>query len=198
MFFALFRSIVVSFLAVLVVGCQVTTTTSSSSAPSEEAYCSSGQSFTSSISITGTAVYQRREFISTCATGGTCYLGAAGSDIPIRRAEVRVLSGSSVVQCGETDDSGQFTISVPPSTAYTLQVNSRASNQYVNVSVLTSPRTNTFYSLQSAVPASSTNVNVGTLRASATGDLLGGAFNIYDQILKANEYLRLKVSSSTG
>lgn len=189
----------VIILAVLLSGCVISGSTSLSSSPPELSYCSSTQSYPQSITVTGTAVYQRREFIGTCATGGACYLGAAGADTPIRYAEVRVLSGSNVVQCGQTDNNGQFSITLPSNAgAHTLQVNSRAANEHVNVSVLDSPRSNSFYSLETSVTSASSNINVGTLRASATGDLKGGAFNIYDQILKANEYLRLKITTANG
>ncbi len=155
----------------------------------EASYCSTISTFTTSSTITGTAIYKRRAFY---ALG----LGDVDTtDYPIRRAEVRVLSGSTVVQCGETDNSGNFSLSLPQnSNTYTIQVNSRAFNSYVKTSILNDPTNNVFYSLTTTVVPDS-NKSVGTLTASATNStLLGGAFNIYDQILKANEFLRDKTA----
>ncbi len=54
--------------------------------------------------------------------------------------------------------------------------------------------TNTVYSVVKSVTASA-NQSV-TITAQATGEILGGAFNIYDQILNVNDYIRSEVSAS--
>lgn len=188
----------VIFLAVLSAACAPSGSTSSGSTAPEESYCSTSTTYPDSVSITGTAVYQRREFLASCLTGGTCYLGSPGSDRAIRYAEVRILQGTNIIQCGQTDSNGQFSLQVPKDGTYTVQVNARGDNSFVRASVLKSPNNRSLFSLSSGALTVSSNTNVGTLRANATGDLLGGAFNIFEQIVRANEYLRLKVSSSEG
>lgn len=159
----------------------------------EASYCSGVSSYSPSVTITGSAVYKRRVFY------GSGLGNVDATDYPIRRAEIRVLSGSTVVQCGETDNSGNFSLSLPQnSSQYSIQINSRANNSYVAVSVLTDPTNNNFYSLSTTV-TTDTSKSVGTLTASAVNsEITGGAFNIYDQVLKANEFLRAKTSGCGG
>ena len=161
--------------------------------PAEISYCSSPISYSTSYTITGTATFTPRKPYFT-GSGG---LGAEGSAEAIRYAEVRITdSNGSVIQCAETDSSGNFSFTVPQSGAnYTISVNARADNNFVKISVLNTPETNTVYSLTSAFTADSTK-SVGTINASATGsDVLAGAFNIYNQILESNEYLRTQVGT---
>ena len=114
---------------------------------------------------------------------------------PIRYAEVRVSSAAgAIVQCAETDANGQFSLKLPSDGAsYTVAVASRANNSHNTAYVMDTPTNATFYSLSTTVTASgSPSVS---LTALATGDLLGGAFNILDQILNAQEYIRTQSSN---
>jgi len=115
---------------------------------------------------------------------------------PIRYAEIVVTNGSgSTVQCGETAADGSFSLSLPQiSGAYKISINSRALNSHLHASVLNSPDSNTFYSLTTTVSGASSS-SVGTLTAPANGTILGGAFNILDQLLNANIYLVAQVGS---
>lgn len=162
--------------------------------PSEPPYCKNNVSFSSSVTINGTAQFIVRKPFFTGGGG----LGAPDTDNskPIRYAEVRVLnSGGTVVQCTETDANGSFSFSLPQGAdSFQIQIMARAENSKLNVSVLNSPESNTIYSLATSVTA--TTSQSLTLTAQATGDILGGAFNIYDQILNVNEYLRQEVSST--
>lgn len=164
----------------------------------EAEFCSSASAYPSGITVTGTAVYRKREYSATACNGTDPGLGAEGADRPIRYAEVRVIDGSgTVIQCGSTDGSGNISLVVPNSAAtLTLQVNSRGNNSFVSASVLNNPTDMQFYTLSSTFTASGTP-SVGTLRATATGNILGAAFNIFDVIVKANEVLRRETSGST-
>lgn len=126
-------------------------------------------------------------------------LGAAGSAKPIRRAEVEIVNSSgSAVQCAETDATGAFSFVVPQSSsALTIKVNSRSNNSHLLASVLDSPNSNTHYSLTTTVTPSSSQ-SVGTITATVTGEILGGAFNILDQLLEANIYLRAEVANCSS
>lgn len=168
-------------------------TTGSSSTP-EAAYCSTVSTPSPSVTITGKAVYKRREYHATYGLGNV-----DSTDYPIRRAEVRVLNSSGqVIQCGETDNNGDFSVAVGTSSSiHKLQVSARAFNSHVRVSVLKDPTSNEHYKLEASITPSSSG-SIGTLTAEATGTVLGGAFNIYDQVLKANEYLRTSTASCSG
>ncbi len=170
------------------------------SGPAELSYCSTPIDYSgvANVTITGTAQFKAREILgddSTCVTTG-CGLGAAGSALPIQRAEVRVTSANgTVMQCDETDASGNFSFLLPQDGAtYTVSVNSRSNNSYLYASVLDAPERNNFYSLSTTVTATSSS-SVGTLLADVTGDVLGGAFNILDQLRKANAFLTSKVGA---
>lgn len=164
-------------------------------APSEAAFCSTVQSYPAAtgLQVTGDAIFKVRQ---STAVG----LGGEDAGRPIRFAEIQVVDSSgAVVQCGETDTNGAFSLTVPRGKNLTLKVNSRAqSNGHVYASILESPNTNTFYSLpvsfSTSVGAGVTTLPVGTLTASAvTGSIPGGAFNILNNILRANEALRFNI-----
>ncbi len=170
--------------------------------PAETPYCNSPITYASAVTITGTAHYLSRQFFGDALGGG---LGSSDPhaanhpavESPIRYAEVRVLDTAGVVvQCAQTDAGGNFTFNLPQGNAnYTLYVNSRtfptpalSAVTHAFVSVLSRPSQNRFYSLVAGVNAAASS-SVGTLTAPANGNLLGGAFNIFDQIVRANEYL---------
>jgi hypothetical protein len=178
--------------------------------PPETTYCSSTISYGGATStISGVAKYTRRNSWGNSTLGGlgSSRLGFNASTNPnnatehaIRRAEVRVTDPSgAVVQCAETDGSGNFSFILPQgSVTYTVSVNSRANNTYLKASILNRPEQNLFYSLKTTVVPSSGAVNVGTLMATADGTVLGGAFNILDQFLDANAYLIAQVGACSG
>lgn len=158
--------------------------------PAELSYCSQVRSFTSPVTITGHATYQARTI------DGLGRLQAPSAAKPIRHAEVRVTNAAGTeVQCGTTDVNGQINVTLPPNTGlYKIAINSRADNSFVKVSVLNQPEKNEVYSLSTTVD-SATSSDFGTLNAAATGDILGGAFHIYDQIFEANEFLRAQIQA---
>jgi hypothetical protein len=156
----------------------------------EAVYCNRAISYESTVTVQGQARYQRR----TLATGAPGGLGAVDSTTkPIRYAEVAVLTeGDGLVQCGETDGSGYFSLSVPRGERrLRLVVRSRANNSQLRASVLNNPTDNFPYSIEASFVPSQRTLTSLSLLAPATGTLEGGAFNILDQFLRANEYLAL-------
>lgn len=109
---------------------------------------------------------------------------------PIRYAEVQVTDSSgTIVQCGETDSAGAFSFQLPANgSSYTVSVLSRSNNSYNKVYVLSDPYENTSYKVSTTVTASGSPTP--RLLATATGETIGGAFNILDQIYKAQDYMR--------
>jgi hypothetical protein len=149
----------------------------------EAAYCSTTQTYSPSYTISGSATYQARVYNGTG-------LGNAGSQQPIRYAEVVVKdSGGTVVQCTETDGNGDFSFQMPQSGAsYTVSVHSRSFNSHLKASVMDTPSTKNYYALSLDFTADGTKT-LANMNAPVTGAVLGGAFNILDQLLNANEFL---------
>lgn len=145
------------------------------------------KTFASAVTITGTAQYEYR----TDGDGDV-----AGTPNPIAYAEIMIKdSAGSVVQCAETDASGNFSFQLSANSGtYSVQVNSRANNDYVKAYVMNNPTDNGYYSVSTSVSAAGDSSI--TLTAPATGTLEGGAFNILYQIYLANEYLRTSVSTA--
>ncbi len=171
--------------SITLAGCETKIIDPSDSVVAESSYCSAVTSYSSgTTTVTGTAQFAKG------------VLNASGLNVtsptmqPIRYAEVQVKNATgSIIQCTETDNSGGFTFLVPQGGTYTVYVNSRGYNAKVRASVLNNPSENVVYSISTAFAASAASVNVGTITASATGNIEGGAFNIFDQIVKANAYL---------
>ena len=171
--------------------------------PAEASYCSTITSYSGlTTTVSGTATYTRRNpwGVSGAGFGGLGSSSTGGvhpaSNHPIRRAEVRVTDASgALVQCAETNNVGLYSLVLPRgSTTYTISVISRSSNAYLNASVLNRPEQNLFYSLQGTVVPTAATATLN-LTATATGDVIAGAFNIHDQMLNANDYLRAQVGT---
>jgi hypothetical protein len=114
---------------------------------------------------------------------------------PIRYAEVQITrADGSIVQCTETDASGNFTTQIPGDGArYNVNVLARSSNSHNSAYVMNNPNDNVPYRITASVQsATSTSV---TLKALAKGSMEGGAFNILDQINNAQDFLRTKTAS---
>ncbi len=167
--------------------------------PPELNYCSGPLSYSDSVTITGKGTYQSREpYYVSSSVGG---LGAPGSPHPIRHAEVRVTNtNGDLIQCTETDETGSFRLQLPRGDGtFTLGIQARSFNSYVKASLLNAPEQNILYSLNTTVKANA-NQDIGTLNALATRDdgLLGGAFNILDQIHLANDFIRSKAANCSS
>jgi hypothetical protein len=148
------------------------------------AYCSP-VSYSSGITITGSGGYQYRQ------NGNQEVVGPN----PIRYAEVEIRnSAGELIQCGQTGSTGTFSLQVPASNeSLRLSITSRSNNQFVRAYVMASPLDNLPHRISRDFVAD-TSKNIGSIVAPATGSLQGGAFNILDKILDANNFLRAETS----
>ena len=181
----------------------------------EVSFCSTSNVYTSPVIITGTASFYKRGLdvtkVASVVTQMT--LGAPiSTPLPIRFAEIIVLdSNGSIVQCGKTNSSGALkgldgilSLEIPntPGT-YTVQVMSR-SNHTLSVpmgktafnfktSVKTDIYSNTIYKVTKVITSAGTGSIATTLtayaRESESNEVLGGSFNIYNDLLTAYEYI---------
>ena len=176
------------------VGCasQFESNSSNVSVKEEASYCSP-TTYSSSISLTGNATYTA--FVVT----STGLRGTQTSEIPFAEVEVKSSNGTTV-QCGNTPADGTFNLAVPKnSDTYTVYINSRANNEKIKVSILNNITDNKFFTISASASVSSNDSTkaVGTINAShIEGNIEGGAFNIFHQIYKANEYLRNNSTST--
>lgn len=110
---------------------------------------------------------------------------------PVRQAELAVIGPlGEIVQCAETDDQGNFAISLPRDhLIYIVELRSRASNARNRGYVLDNPGENRPHSVQLNVVPSHSQSGL-LLRARIVGGLKAGAFNILDQLLNAQDHLR--------
>lgn len=152
------------------------------------------------VTITGDAIYFYRTTHSTIGLNGN----PVSADI--RFAEIAIYNSSgSLIQCGETDNNGDFSLQIPKvAGTYRVQVNSRsaANSTKVSASVLEDIYSNQVYSVSKSftVASNSVTVAVGTVEAKArlseSPKLEGGAFFIFDNILWANERIRTLISDA--
>jgi hypothetical protein len=158
---------------------------------SESSYCTTVSSPSPATTITSTAQFNARVVSRTLGL-------IAPTTKPIRYAEVQILQGSSVIQCGETSVTGTISVDMPRvAGTYTLKVNSRAYNSYYKASVLNNPTSMTPYSISVSFTISAADVSGGLTTKAVSlpvadyqGTLEGGGFNILDQIYVANDYIR--------
>jgi len=164
----------------------------------EGAYCGSAQATSYSAPLTtisGTATFQYRPLVLTMNRG--LYGNPVSKGVTY--AEVHILdSNGNIIQCGETDSLGAFSLAIPQVAGnYTVQVLSRSFTSKAKVSVLKDIYSALPYAISKTftVAASSTTVSIPTpfaasARVSEDADLPGGAFNILADIFWANEFLR--------
>jgi hypothetical protein len=204
--------LVVGLGIVLFVGCAPKKkNTSDNPTPSvpEEAYCLTVRSIADGVTLTGSAEYQYLKPVyptglTLDSVGNVPFLGK------IRHAEVRVKdSGGAIIQCGKTDNAGNYSVVVDRpggSAIYTVEVASRGDNTSIKASILDKTSTKKPYviSATKTVSSTDTSVVVDNMVAPATvtsGSLFtkieGGAFNIFDEILNVNEFLRSNTTNST-
>lgn len=177
--------------------------------------CSSGTTYSSGVTITGNAKFNKRTIVAD--SGGLVLGNATDIQLPIKFAEVRVLNSSgTVVQCGKTDALGDLkavdgtsALKIPNAVGnYTVQVLSRANS---NIDVSGTPGkpafklyasvkkdicTNSVHSIEATISSSgSGTVAVGTSALVATADestssaIPGGAFNIFNDLVTTFEYI---------
>lgn len=155
----------------------------------EKTYCNpKSVTINDPVVVTGTAQFQAYQ---ATANG----LGNLTTK-PIRFAEVRLLNAAgSVIQCSQTDNLGTYSFQVEkPSDAatYSVEVTSRADSDMVKASILRDFETKDYYSINRSfsVLATAGTTTVESTVAGISGNIEGGAFNILEQILLTNEFLR--------
>ncbi len=156
--------------------------------PLEPAYCVGATFYSNSYTISGQAKYEYRAIEYNTQFKGLGEVHETPN--PIRYAEFVVINNlGDVIQCGETDSTGNFQFAVPASgQVYRLQIRSRADNDFYKASVLRSPESNQIYVLERAFAATSNQTL--QLLAPAKDTVLGGAFHILDEIFNYNQKLR--------
>lgn len=147
---------------------------------------------------TGTLVVTQPGRLDSPTVGSLLRIAHAStnpSPRPIRQVEILVRDENDlIVQCAETADDGSFAFQLPTGAdIYSVELNSRSSNSRNNAYVLNNPTDNRQHTLKHRINAT-TNVSDLLFRATVADGLKGGAFNILDQTLKAQDYLR----STTG
>lgn len=173
----------------------------------EAAYCGAADATSYSgttTTVLGTATFQYRPLVLTSNRG----LYGNPVSLGVTYAEVRIFdSAGNSIQCGETDQNGNFSLVIPQPTAssnYTVKVYSRSFTSKVKASVLKDIYNSEPYSISTTftVGASSTTVAIPTpfvasARMSEDSDVTGGAFNILADVFWANEYLRANGGSTS-
>lgn len=165
----------------------------------ESDYCGQANARTYSsgtVTITGSAGYKK--LVPFFTSGGG--LGAEGGNPThaIRYAEVHIVDGSgNIIQCTETDSSGNFSVVIPQSSStFTAQIFSRTNvTNVARVYVYDDPRYNNSYSISISFTAG-TSHSIGAALATTSGQVLAGAFNILDRIIDANDFLKSQVGGS--
>lgn len=118
---------------------------------------------------------------------------------PIRYAEIMVKNSSgSIIQCGQTSNTGTYSLTLPAASSgtYTVYVNSRIlDSTKARAYVLQDPTSNLQHSISTTVSATGSSSS-NNLLAPGFGTLEGGAFNILDQIIKTNEYLKANTDTT--
>ncbi len=147
--------------------------------------CVTVRTYANGVTLTGTADYEYR-----VDGNGVVNTAVPSANLPIRQAQISVYNSSgAIIQCGKTDNSGNFSIVVPQASAnYVLSVDARIYNSVTKAAVFNNPTEMDVHGISKTVSGASSG-SVGTLTATATGALKGGAFNILDKIYGANLYL---------
>lgn len=169
----------------------------------EAAYCGSAQATSyagDTTTVSGTANFQYRA-LSTSGCTGLC---GDPSSLGITYAEVHVVdSTGTILQCGETNHLGAFSLVIPRvAGSYKVQVLSRSFTDKVKASILKDIYAAAPYVIESDFSVTAAQSTVSGLALTATarasegdGTVPGGAFNILANIFWANEFLRANISN---
>jgi len=185
--------------SLLLAGCQPPLQPDSSdyTQNAEGSYCGSAQAKSYSApttTITGTASFQYRPLV----VAGDYGLRGNPVSRGVTYAEVQILDSSgNIIQCGETDALGAFSLVVPQVQGnYSVKVLSRSLTSKVKASILKDIYSAIPYSVSKSftIAASTSSVAVpafaASARASEDSEVTGGAFNILANVFWANEFLR--------
>ena len=175
----------------------------------EVAVCNTSITYTSPITVTGTASFYKRGLDLNHTTNSGLTLGAKISTaLPIKYAEVRILNGTNVVQCGTTDNTGALKavdgvspLMIPGAVAsYTVEVLSRVNHVLggtggkpaftVNTSVKKEICNNELHNVSGTLASASPSITLtAQAEESLSAEINGGAFNILNDIFTAYDYI---------
>lgn len=163
------------------------------------------------VTIPAKFLYRQLDFIPGGLTNGLSSPVASGSAVPIPFAEFHIYDSlNNRIQQGETSTVGVADFKIPKTAGtYTLRVFSRAANDYLKVSVLEDIYSSTPYSISGTFTITAAEIAAGTFDLSSSplvaqadehnsAKIEGGAFNIYFDILIANEYIRRNIQKNNG
>lgn len=156
-------------------------------------------------------LYRGLSFTPGSSASGLTSVVADSSGIPIAFAEFHIYNQAGTrIQQGETNTNGQAIFKIPKTEGtYTFKVFSRASNDYLKISVLADIYANTPHSVSQSFTITAGDITAGTKDLSASpviaeadeavsSSIEGGAFNIMYNILLANEYIRRNIGKNNG
>ncbi len=136
--------------------------------------------------LSGTVYYEDRTYDATGFTGVAC--------LPVRNATVDLMRNSVVALTTTTDAAGAYSFAIPA--AGTYYVRTLAQSGTVYNAVVKDNRDNSTYAVKSiSLDIAAKDAWTVTLSAGMTG--AGPAFNIYDNILKAQSVLQKYAPSAT-
>ncbi|MGH1468479.1 MAG: hypothetical protein ACRBBP_06330 [Bdellovibrionales bacterium] len=165
--------------------------------PDEKAYCADSIFHTPSHLISGQASFEYRPI--SVELGEEGLRDIAEDTRPIRHAQYDVTDASgTILQCGETDGDGNFSFSVPQNNrALSINIYTRSNNSFNRASVFIAPETNELHKIQYFFTANKSASNIEIV-AEGDGSLIGGAFNILDQIHNSFDSLAVHTSPGEG
>jgi hypothetical protein len=160
-------------------------------------YCGTPKALTGeTVTVAGSAKFENLS-LSGCASGAACAYTVTPT--AIRFAEIRVTSQSGqLTQCAETDSTGAFSFLLPKSSGpYVMHVASRSGNDQLQAYVLNNNIDNGFYTLDLAVTSGANQTGLSLLAPSGSAtSRTAGAFNILNELMRANDYLRTNTATS--
>lgn len=165
--------------------------------PAERAYCTTNFFYESSHSVSGKAVYEYRTISTELGEEGLREI--AEDTKPIRHAQYDVTDASgTILQCGETDGDGNFSFTIPQNNrALSLNIYARSNSPSNRASVFIAPETNELHKVQYFFTANDNRFNVNIV-AEGEDSLIGGAFNILDQIHNSFDFLYQHTNDGEG
>lgn len=159
------------------------------------------------VTIPAKFLYRTLDFTPGSSTNGLSSVASTGVPIPFAEFHIYDSAGNRIQQ-GETTTNGIADFKIPKTAGtYTIKVFSRALNDYLKISVLEDIYANTPYSISSTFTIDSTDISNGSkdltssplvaqADESLSSKIEGAAFNIYFDILIANEYIRRNIGKN--
>jgi hypothetical protein len=153
----------------------------------EPAFCETVSPISGGLVLTARAQFLARQVTASGLLG-------PGPVEDIKFAEVEVTDARGIrIQCGTTDENGGISMLLPRNPGnYNLRVYSRSDSSSYKVSVLNNPTQNLPYSVSVGFSISAETSSLAPVLPTAPFDasLEGGAFNIMNQVYRANAFIR--------